>query len=168
MTFGSDCSWGGGRAPRNAPPIPGPRAAPLVRSLVAAAIGALAACATDPNAPPDVAFDHVACTHCGMLVSEPAYAAALDVGEGHGGTERLVFDDAGCLFRYVAENAPPVARMWFHQGDTPNADWTRETATAFTVGNRSPMGSGLRAVPVGTPDAVGVGAASSVALGGGR
>lgn len=140
----------------------------LVRAaLIASALqlASLGACATDPDAPPEVAFDHVACAHCGMLVSEPGYAAVLDVRDG----DRLVFDDPGCLFRQVADTAPSVARMWFHdEASAPNAGWRRESATAFTVGNRSPMGSGLRAVPIGTPDTLSFGAASTVALGGGK
>ena len=138
-----------------------------IGALVGGLLG-LVACAADPNDPPEVAFDHVACDHCGMLVSEPGYAAVLDVGDDHSAGERLVFDDPGCLFRYVVDNAPSVARMWFAVGDTPNGSWVRESAVAFTTGNRSPMGSGLRAVPIGTDGAVSVGEASAVALGGAR
>ena len=37
---------------------------------------ALLAC-SDPDAPPSIAWDHAACDQCGMLVGEPASAAAI-------------------------------------------------------------------------------------------
>lgn len=114
------------------------------------------ACSTDPNAPPDVAFDRAACEHCGMLVSEPRHAAALRI---RGGPEH-VFDDPGCLFQFVAEHHPSIAQMWFHT----ETEWVREDAVAFSVGAKTPMGSGLIAVPPGTPQAVDVGEASGRVL----
>lgn len=117
----------------------------------------LAACARDPNAPPSLAYDHVACSHCSMLVSEPRYAAALVTRKG----ETLAFDDAGCLFRYVVANHPSVEHLWFHgEGDA----WFTEADVGFTVGGLTPMGSGLTAVPAGTPGSLSVGEASSRAL----
>lgn len=117
----------------------------------------LLACATNPDAPPEVQFDHEACTHCGMLVSEPRYAAALTTNDG----KSVHFDDAGCLFRYVLDEHPSVRHMWFHGEGTT---WLNESEVAFTVGGTTPMGSGLVAVPAGTPGAIGVGEASGRAL----
>lgn len=122
----------------------------------AALLGLLASCATDPNKPPDIAWDHVACDECGMLVGDPAHAAALITREG----STKVFDDPGCLFRYTVENAPSVSAMWFTDGKA----WYRETQVGFTTGAVTPMGSGLQAVPVGTPGALSVGEASVKAL----
>lgn len=116
----------------------------------------LVACATDPDAPPDVAFDHVACDHCGMLVSEARHAAVIRPREG----QEKVFDDPGCLFLYVVDKHPSIAQMWFHT----ETGWVREDAVAFLQGGNTPMGSGLLAVPIGTPGALGVGEASGVAL----
>ena len=114
------------------------------------------ACASDPDAPPEVAFDHVSCDECGMLVSEPQHAAALITTEG----KTLTFDDPGCLFRYVVKNGPHVARLWFHDAST----WLRESETAFLPGGTTPMGSGLVTVPAGTPGALTVGEASNRVL----
>ena len=116
------------------------------------------ACARDPLAPPDVKWDVDACTDCGMLVSDPGYAAAIVQKDG----TMLPFDDAGCLFRYVVAHKPEIAAMWFHDGT--NDRWLRESEVAFTTSSRSPMGSGLRPVPAGTPGAIGVGEASSRAV----
>lgn len=118
----------------------------------------LAACGTDPNAPPELAWDRQACDHCGMLLSEPRHAAALVTREGR----TLAFDDPGCLFRAMLSEAPRVSAMWFHssQGEA----WYREDQVAFLPGGQTPMGSGLLAVPVGTPGAVSVGEASARVL----
>lgn len=107
----------------------------------------------DPNAPPSIVWDHVACDECGMLVGDPTSAAALIESDG---TQRS-FDDPGCLFRYVLAKQPHVSRMWFTDG----ASWYRENAVGFVVGAATPMGSGLHAVPAGTPGALGFGEASS-------
>ena len=112
----------------------------------------LLACA-DPNAPPSIAWDHVACDTCGMLVGDPAHAAALDETEG----PQRVFDDPGCLIQFVIQNHPSIARMWFTDGTS----WFREGEVGFMLGANTPMGSGLHAVPSGTPGALTFGEASS-------
>lgn len=118
----------------------------------------LAACPSDPDAPPTIAWDRQACEHCGMLVSEPHHAAALVTRDGR----VLAFDDPGCLFRYMVAETPAVSRMWFH--DSAGEGWFREHTVAFSTGGRTPMGSGLLAVPSGTPGALTVGEASGRAL----
>ena len=74
----------------------------------------------------------------------------------------LAFDDPGCLFHYMVQKAPAVRAMWFHDGAQDR--WLREHDVAFAPGANSPMGSGLRPVPVGTPGALTVGEASTRAL----
>ncbi len=118
----------------------------------------LLACTRDPSAPPTVNYDLDACTDCGMLVSDPAYAAALVTKDG----KTLVFDDPGCLFHYMVTQAPAVSAMWFH--DAADDRWLREDAVAFDPTGHSPMGSGLRPVLAGTPGALTVGEASSKAV----
>ncbi|MFZ5479443.1 MAG: hypothetical protein ACOZNI_21945 [Myxococcota bacterium] len=113
-------------------------------------------CAKDLNAPPEIAFDHEACDECGMLVGEPRFAAAIVTRDG----DTLAFDDAGCLFRYVLDEQPSVAHMWFSDGE----GWYNEAQVAFAVDAVTPMGSGLRAVPAGTPGSISVGEASSRAV----
>ncbi len=113
----------------------------------------LLACASDPNAFPVVHFDHEACDGCGMLVGDPAHAAAVVTRDG----ETLAFDDPACLFRYVMDRGPAVAHMWFADGET----WYTEAQVAFVADAVTPMGSGLRVVPKGTAGALSVGEASS-------
>lgn len=122
----------------------------------------LLACGRDPNAPPDLAWDRQACEHCAMLVSEPRHAAAIVTRDGR----TLAFDDPGCLFQYVMKEKPSVAHLWFH--DSAGDGWFTESQVAFTTGGETPMGSGLLAVPVGTPGALSVGEASGRVLGAAR
>lgn len=124
----------------------------IARTLVGAALGLVAACAVDPTKPPKIAWDHVACDECSMLVGDPTSAAALYTRDG----TLKVFDDPGCLFRWVVANTPSTAAMWFTDGTR----WYRETEVAFVLGAATPMGSGLHAVAAGTPGAMTVGEAS--------
>lgn len=116
------------------------------------------ACARDPDAPPDLSYDHVACAECGMLVSDPAYASALTLEDGN----VVAFDDPGCLFKYVMEQHPKLHAMWFHSAELDR--WLREDEARFTTGNVSPMGSGLAPTDAATPGALTVGAASALVM----
>lgn len=116
----------------------------------------LGACSPDLDAPPDIRWDHAVCTECGMLVSDPAYAAALVEKNG----KVHPFDDTGCLFKYILEQRPDLHAMWFH--DSTQDRWLRESEVAFTPGHLSPMGSGLMPVGIGTPGSIGVGEASAL------
>ena len=99
-----------------------------------------------PDAPRAVAWDHEVCAHCHMHVGEPRSAVQLVTDAG----DVLVFDDAGCALRYLAERRPAVHRLWFHgEGDA----WIAADAVAFVAAPATPMGSGLIAVPAGTPGA---------------
>lgn len=106
----------------------------LSLSLLAAACGASA------EGPPAIEVDRSACSHCGMLISEPLYAAAYRAPASDG----RVFDDIGCLL--AAARLEAVApRAWFH--DASGGGWI-EAADAFFVASseiRSPMGGGLLA-----------------------
>lgn len=115
------------------------------------------ACARDPNAPPRIQYDHEACDHCGMLISDPAFAAALTTPDA----VTFSFDDPGCLFSYVVAHPAKYTHLWFSDGTT----WYNEATVAFVTGATTPMGSGLQAVPAGTPGAISVGEASNRVVG---
>ena len=117
----------------------------------------LASCARDPNAPPEIRYDHQVCDHCGMLISDPTYASALVTREG----QTFAFDDPGCLLAYMMDHPASYAHLWFSDGSR----WYTESEVAFQTGQPSPMGSGLHAVPKGTPGALSVGEASSRVVG---
>lgn len=116
----------------------------------------LGCASSDPNAAPEVAWDHVTCDECGMLVSEPAHAAAYVTPDG----EWRVFDDPGCLFRYMLTKSESVAHLWFHDDN----EWLHDAEVGFLDGGNTPMGSHLTTVRAETPGAMGVGEASNKAL----
>lgn len=101
----------------------------------------MAACGATAPGPPAIVVDRTACSHCGMLVSEPMYAAAYHAA----GREPRVFDDIGCLIEAARrETAQPIA-FWFQ--DAAGSGWTRGETALFVVSPhlRTPMGSGLLA-----------------------
>jgi copper chaperone NosL len=118
------------------------------------------ACSAPLNEPGDLAFDHVACDHCGMMIGDPRFAAQLTTVVG----ERRVFDDPVCAFRHVAERGERVGWLWFH--DSTGEDWLEAREVAFVDAKGAPMDGGLAAVPLGTPGALSFSAASNRALGG--
>ena len=82
--------------------------------LIAMAVSLLAACHSRPPGPPEIAVDRTACSHCGMFVSEPIYAAAYHVE----GSEPKVFDDIACLLESRRRESLSAdgsgVRLWFH------------------------------------------------------
>jgi copper chaperone NosL len=93
-------------------------------AAVLAALAASAACAPDVG-PPEIVLDRSACARCGMLISEPRFAAAYRTSTG-----AEVFDDIGCLLDALdsaavetgpAESAAgadsPRAAVWFLDRD---------------------------------------------------
>ena len=98
----------------------------------------VAACATRADGPPEIVIDRTACSQCGMLVSEPTYAAAVRTADG---AER-VFDDIGCLLNAVPARSAAGARFWFH--DTVSGGWIDGSAAVFVRSDslHTPMGGG--------------------------
>lgn len=123
-------------------------------------LAVLVSCATPLDRPIDVAFDHTACAHCSMLVSDPRFAAQLATVDG----ERPVFDDPACLFRYVADHHPSIAGVWFH--DSAGDGWLSWREVGFVPDRGAPMNGGWAAVSASTPQSVTFGAASSAVLSG--
>ena len=107
------------------------RTGTLIVAVVAAAIGA--ACGVKADGPPHFEVDRTPCAHCGMLISEPVYAAAYRAAR----SESRVFDDIGCLLKAAAQEPRADAlRFWFH--DAATAVWIDGTDAI-----RTPMGGGL-------------------------
>jgi copper chaperone NosL len=116
-------------------------------ALGAAAIVAVCAfafwAARAPDGPAPVAFDRVACAHCRMLVSDPRFAAQVQLADG----EVLQFDDPGCLLIARAAEKRRVRAVWFH--DSVGAGWIAESEVAFVRERTTPMGYGFAAVRAG-------------------
>lgn len=108
--------------------------------FAAAALLASAACGTRAEGPPAIEVDRTACAHCGMLISEPAYAGAYRVEGG----EAAVFDDIACLVNSARKaGVPDRARFWFH--DVDNGEWIDGAAAVFvkSAALKTPMGGGI-------------------------
>lgn len=95
-------------------------------------------CRAAPSGPPALVVDRSACSHCGMLISEPLYAAAYRAG----GVEPRVFDDIGCLRNAARAESGPLT-FWFH--DAGDRAWIDGTVAVFVTAPeiRTPMGGGL-------------------------
>ncbi|MBK8166623.1 MAG: hypothetical protein IPK64_11830 [bacterium] len=100
-----------------------------------------------PQGPADVVWDHTPCAECRMSVSEPAYAAQMQLKDG----QVLNFDDPGCLFRFAAGNAVPVHAIYYRH--LREERWLAEADAAFIEAGPSPMGYDLGAVEAGAPGA---------------
>lgn len=100
----------------------------------------LAACAARVGGPPEIVVDRTACSHCGMLISEPMYAAAAQAP----GAAAWVFDDIGCLLA-ATPDVKDGTRFWFH--DAERGTWIDGEPAAFVRSRdiRSPMGGGILA-----------------------
>jgi copper chaperone NosL len=112
------------------------------RTQILAAVMALlvnAGCKGQNEGPPAIEVDRSRCAHCGMLVSEPAYAAAYQVP----GAEGRIFDDIRCLLDAVKREQDPGIRFWFH--DAASAVWIDGDDAVFVTSSalRTPMGGGL-------------------------
>ena len=122
--------------------------------LVLLGLAASAACGVRADGPPEVQVDRTACSRCGMLVSEPAYAAAYRTP----GSDARVFDDIGCLLEAARrESTAGPIRFWFQDAASPQdgpraargrprgENWIDGETAVFVASPalRTPMGGGL-------------------------
>lgn len=111
------------------------------RAIVAVVtLSASAACGVKADGPPHIEVDRTPCAHCGMLISEPSFAAAYR----RDGSDARIFDDIGCLLNAVSgEPNPERLRFWFH--DAATAVWIDRTEAVFvrSARLRTPMAGGL-------------------------
>lgn len=97
------------------------------------------ACAARASGPPALHVDRSVCSRCGMLISEPAYAAAIRWSDG----PDQLFDDIGCLIAAAGSHAAKGARYWFHDG--ANGEWIADGHPVFVMSTelKTPMGGGI-------------------------
>src|SRR5262249_41589815 len=78
---------------------------------------------------------------CGMLISEPVYAAAYETAGG----EARVFDDLGCLRNAVRADGLASPRIWVH--DAATSEWMDGGDATFVASEevRTPVGGGVLA-----------------------
>ena len=109
-------------------------------AIVAMTLSAAIACRAGADGPPRIEVDRTACAHCGMLISEPMFAAAYRSPHG----EPRVFDDIACMLDAAGkEQNPGALRFWFH--DAATSRWIDGGAATFvsSASLKTPMGGGL-------------------------
>ena len=124
----------------------------LAAALTTMLVGA--ACAAEAG-PPEIVLDDSACARCGMLISEPRFAAAYRAGD-----RSEAFDDIGCLLDALdraeletepssepanADDGKEVAVVWFLDADER---WREASEVVFvrSSGISTPMTGGVLAL----------------------
>lgn len=95
----------------------------------------------------EIKWDRDQCTGCGMVISEPHFAA-----EVRGGPKRAVtkFDDIGCAAKWLnqqswAEDA--TTEVWVARH--ADGQWLNAKTAKYLGGKSSPMGFGFAAIDPG-------------------
>jgi len=99
--------------------------------------------ADPPEGPVEPVWDHARCARCGMLVSEPRFAAQIQRRDG----KVLHFDDPGCLLLHEAGRDGALGdahAVWFHHAEASR--WVPLRAVGFVAAEPTPMDFGLAAV----------------------
>jgi copper chaperone NosL len=105
-------------------------------------MGIAAACAATADGAPEIVIDRTPCAHCGMLISEPVFAAAYRVDR----SPARVFDDIGCMVTELRQQPQRAAiRYWVH--DAESGEWIDGATAAFVKSStlQTPMGGGILA-----------------------
>ncbi|MCX2728195.1 nitrous oxide reductase accessory protein NosL [Thermomicrobium sp. 4228-Ro] len=114
------------------------------RAFLALALAHLAAAACRKRGeltPPDIRYGRDTCAECGMIISDPRFAAAAAAAKG----DAVLFDDIGCLLRYREKQPPQWVAVWVHDYETEA--WLNAERAWYLVSPalRSPMGYGIAA-----------------------
>lgn len=96
----------------------------------------------DVDTPPTIRYGQDVCVRCGMIISDPAYAAAYRTAGG----ETRLFDDLGEMVLHNRQQSEATTAVFVHSYET--RDWLRAEEAYFVVssGLRTPMGVGVAAV----------------------
>jgi len=110
--------------------------------LLALTLSACAPGGVEPQ-PPAIAYGQDVCDLCGMIISEPKYAAAMLLENG----ESRKFDDIGNMFMYHDQHPEFGVRAWFVH-DYQTETWIRGEPALYVQSPaiKSPMGHGIAAL----------------------
>ncbi len=109
--------------------------------ILLALLVVLGACQAQPDLsqPPEIVYGEDMCTECGMIISEPRFAAAYYTQDG----EARGFDDIGGMLTHHAEHQEKVAQFWVHDYETE--EWIVAEEAFYVSGEElhTPMGFGV-------------------------
>jgi copper chaperone NosL len=93
----------------------------------------------DLSQPPEIHYGEDMCTECGMIISEPRFAAAYYTVDG----DARRFDDIGGMASHHAEQQEEVAQFWIHDYDTE--EWIIADQAFFVMSDQlhTPMDFGV-------------------------
>jgi copper chaperone NosL len=83
--------------------------------------------APDVNVPPEIYYGEDICEECGMIISEPRFAAAIYRVDG----TAQAFDDIGGMSSYLAKNDVDIATYWVHDYETE--EWLKAENVQETI-----------------------------------
>jgi copper chaperone NosL len=125
---------------RLAPPVP-LLPAVLAAGVLSAILAATAGCGGAEAGPPRIALDHSTCDGCGMLISDPGFAAGWRNGD-----RTAVFDDIGCLLASLDRDqaSSPTAEVWVMDAEQR---WLPASDVVYVVSDRleTPMAGHIQA-----------------------
>lgn len=112
-----------------------------VAAAAAPAVWALAIRPADESGPPEVAYGRDRCEACGMIISDPRFAAAA---RQNSAVRR--YDDIGCLIRHSGEPLTSGAAVGFVH-DLPSEGWIKASRAWYvrSPAIRTPMNYGIAA-----------------------
>jgi copper chaperone NosL len=117
----------------------------LVLVLLLSACGAAA---VTPQTPPEILYGEDVCEHCGMIINDARFAAALVVETQPGHYEHRIFDDIGDMFAYAQAlpadgSSGTIVTYYVH--DYHSQEWIEADHAHFVQAEAAltPMASGL-------------------------
>ncbi|MDR7522877.1 MAG: nitrous oxide reductase accessory protein NosL [Armatimonadota bacterium] len=110
-------------------------------AAVAPAAWALLGRAPAAGGPPAIRYDRDRCDHCGMLISDPRFAAATRQGQ-----TVFRYDDIGCMVAHAARALAAQAAVGYVH-DMATEQWLEASAAIYVRSQaiRTPMNTGLAA-----------------------
>jgi copper chaperone NosL len=108
----------------------------------------LAACSGRPVQPtaPEIHYGEDMCSDCGMIITEPRFAASYAAKQGEGAYETFIFDDIGDMLHHMQQNLTIVGVGWWVH-DYDSQEWIDATTAYFVVSDqiKTPMNHGTAA-----------------------
>lgn len=93
----------------------------------------------DLSQPPEIFYGEDLCEECGMIISDPRFAAAYYTQNG----DARQFDDIGGMAVHHAEHQEGIAQFWVHDFETE--EWIKAEQAYFVMSDQvhSPMDYGI-------------------------